>query len=167
MGEYLVGAYLKMVEGCDYVDYNVHLPGEGLKGLGELDVVGFKFDPPAAYICEVVTHILGLLYGSSREATVQRIQEKYDRQKEYASERLRQFRSNQHFMLWSPVVHEGYVSEKLSQIEGLELVINEEYAKRIKKLQQLAESASHNEGNPAFRLLQILGHMRKIPEEAR
>jgi hypothetical protein len=71
MGEYLVGAYLKMIEGCEYVDYNVHPPGGGLKGLGELDVIGFKFNSSVAYICEVVTHILGLLYMSGAEATVQ------------------------------------------------------------------------------------------------
>jgi hypothetical protein len=35
IGKYLVGAYLK-IEGCEYVDYNVHPPGAGLKGLGEL-----------------------------------------------------------------------------------------------------------------------------------
>ena len=155
-----------MIDGCEYVDYNVHLPGEGLKALGELDVVGFKFDPPTAYICEVVTHILGLLYGSSREVTIERIQQKYERQKQYAAERLKQFKSNQHFMLWSPVVHEGYITEKLSQIQGLELIINEEYAKRINELQRLAAATSHNEGNPAFRLLQILGHTRKIGIEA-
>lgn len=28
MGEYLVGAYLKLVEGCDVVDYGVRTPGE-------------------------------------------------------------------------------------------------------------------------------------------
>lgn len=26
MGEYVVGAYLKLVEGCDVVDYNVRMP---------------------------------------------------------------------------------------------------------------------------------------------
>ena len=26
MGEYIVGAYLKLVEGCDVVDYNVRPP---------------------------------------------------------------------------------------------------------------------------------------------
>lgn len=44
MGEYLVGAYLKLVEGCDFVDYNVRVPGGGMAGLNELDVVGIHFN---------------------------------------------------------------------------------------------------------------------------
>ena len=33
--EYVVGAYLKLEEECDFVDFNVRPPGGGLKGLGE------------------------------------------------------------------------------------------------------------------------------------
>ena len=40
MGEYLVGAYLKIIKECDFVDYNVRQPGGGLEGLNELDVIG-------------------------------------------------------------------------------------------------------------------------------
>jgi hypothetical protein len=42
-GEYFVGAYLKSVKDCDFIDYNVRIPGGGLKGLSELDVVGLNF----------------------------------------------------------------------------------------------------------------------------
>jgi hypothetical protein len=51
-GEYLVGAYLKLVEECDVVDYNVRTPGGGLEGLGELDVVGLNFKTKTAYVCK-------------------------------------------------------------------------------------------------------------------
>jgi hypothetical protein len=37
VGEYVVGAWLKIGLGCDVVDYNVRPPGGGLNGLGELD----------------------------------------------------------------------------------------------------------------------------------
>jgi hypothetical protein len=63
-------------------------------------------------------------------------------------------------MLWSPIVHEGYVTEKLQQIEGLELIINKEYTSRIQKLREQAKITSHDVGNPAFRLLQVLEHMK-------
>ncbi|BBB97672.1 hypothetical protein M2192_008774 [Bradyrhizobium elkanii USDA 61] len=43
MGEYLVGAYLKLVLGCSVVDYNARPQGGGLQALGELDVIGFDF----------------------------------------------------------------------------------------------------------------------------
>ncbi len=62
IGEYIVGAYLKVIKNCDFIDYNVRFPGGGLKGLGELDVIGLDFKNKSAYLCEVTTHIRGLLY---------------------------------------------------------------------------------------------------------
>lgn len=41
----------------------------------EPDVVGLKFEAQTASPCEVVTHVLGPLYGSSMEKTVERIQQ--------------------------------------------------------------------------------------------
>jgi hypothetical protein len=65
MGEYVVGAYLKQVLKCDFVDYNVRPPCGGIEGLAEFDVVGLRFSDSTAYICEVTTHLGGLLYGTS------------------------------------------------------------------------------------------------------
>jgi hypothetical protein len=77
-GEYLVGAYLKLVEECDFVDYNVRTPGGGLAGLNELDVVGLRFATSTAYICEVTTHLGGLLYKNNRNS-VTKLKEKHQR----------------------------------------------------------------------------------------
>ena len=57
--EYIVGAYLKIIKGCDFLDYNVRPPGGGLEGLNELDVVGLDFKNKIVYLCEVTTHIRG------------------------------------------------------------------------------------------------------------
>lgn len=62
MGELIVGAYLKQIEGCDFIEYNVRSRGGGLKGLDELDVIGLNFVTNTAYLCEVTTHLLGALY---------------------------------------------------------------------------------------------------------
>ena len=62
MGELLIGAYLKVIEGCDVVCYNQRPPGGGLKGLHELDVLGLHFGKRTAFLCEVTTHTGGLLY---------------------------------------------------------------------------------------------------------
>ena len=55
IGEYIVGAYLKITKKCDFVDYNVRPPGGGLEGLNELDVVELDFKNEIAYLCEVTT----------------------------------------------------------------------------------------------------------------
>jgi hypothetical protein len=158
MGELVVGAYLKLCLGCDFVDYNVRPPGGGLAGLGELDVVGLDPDAGRAFLCEVTTHIRGLLYKSNAE-TVKRIRKKHARQREYAAKYLKAFPSIS-YMFWSPVVPVGYLTEGLAKIEGLEVVINEEYARRVTELRQLARAAAHDAGNDFFRALQILEHLR-------
>ena len=158
MGEYLVGACLKMIEHCEFVDYNVRPSGGRLEGLTELDVIGFKFNPATAYVCEVVTHVRGLKYGNY-QSTVRHIRKKFHRQKQYRQRYLKQFKKC-HFMLWSPVVPQG-LSKALAQIEGLELITNQGYSERINDLCKQAKTKHHETGNPAFRLLQILGHMKK------
>ena len=87
MGEYIVGAYLKLIEGCDVVDYNVRPPGGGLAGLSEFDVIGLRFKDSTAIMCEVTTHIRRLLYKTNEE-TAKRIAKKHERQKDYAKEHL-------------------------------------------------------------------------------
>jgi len=158
IGEYLVGAYLQLVEECDFVDYNVRPPGGGIKGLEELDVIGLQFNSRTAFLCEVTTHIRGLLYKNNCE-TVLRIAKKYERQKIYAKKYLRTF-DEFRFQFWSPVVPRGYITENLSEIRGLELVVNGEYKSRVSELSDLASRQTHDARNPVFRVLQILGHLR-------
>lgn len=158
IGEYFVGAYLQLCEECDVVDYNVRPPGGGLAGLGELGVLGFNFKTNSVFLCEVTTHIRGLLYVNNKE-TVERIAEKHERQKEYAKEFLNKFESV-HYQFWSPVVPKGYKTENLAKIAGLELIINGEYKKRIERLQEKAAIETYDARNPVFRVLQILAHLQ-------
>lgn len=157
MGEYLVGAYLKLQLNCDFVDYNVRPPGGGLEGLNELDVVGIDFQGNIAYLCEVMTHIRGLLYKSNQE-TVDRVKKKFQKQKVYARKYLSQFQPV--FMFWSPYVPKGYQTENLAEVGGLELIINDSYKGRVLELIKKAEEEKQDTGNPMFRVLQILGVLK-------
>ena len=158
IGETLVGAYLKLIKGCDFVDYNVRQPGGGLAGLNELDVIGIHFGARTAYLCEVATHIRRLLYKNNEE-TVRRVREKYEKQRTYAEAFLSQF--DRHvFMFWSPNVPVGFVTEGLAQIERLELVINGEYKRCVEELLDNAQEQNQETGNPVFRVFQIIGALR-------
>ena len=145
VGEYIVGAYLKSVKQCDFVDYNVRIPGGGLKGLSELDVIGLDLKTNTAYLCEVTTHISGLLYTNN--------------QKEYAEKMLGNF-SKKIFMFWSPYVPEGYITKHLREIETLELVLNKDYTACVEEMRQVAKQHTNDLGNPFLRVLQILEHLR-------
>lgn len=158
MGEYLVGAYLQLEEQCDVVSFNVRPPGGGLKGLEELDVVGLNFKTSTAYLCEVATHIRGLGYGNYAESA-RRIKGKYERQQDYAKMYLQDFKQH-HFMLWSPVVPKGALTQSLASIEGLELIINGRYRDCVEQLRKRAKQERNDTGNPFFRSLQILECLR-------
>ena len=157
-GEYIVGAYLKVVEKCDVVDYNVRQPGGGLQGLGELDVIGLNFKTNTAILCEVTTHIRGLLYVDNK-TTIKKIKDKHQRQIEYSKQYLKDFKFVR-YMFWSPVVPNGYLTDELSKIETLELVLNKDYTSKITTLRQEAKEATNDVGNPFFRILQILEHLK-------
>jgi hypothetical protein len=159
IGEYIVGAYLKFIEKCDFVDYNVRPPEKGLKGLGELDVVGISFVENKVFLCEVTTHILGLSY-KDNISTVSKIQAKHERQKDYARKYLSKF-NEVSYSFWSPVVPVGYLTTELEKIENLELVINKEYSKRFDDLVRLANEITGDKGNPAFRMLQIQSRLKR------
>ena len=159
MGEYAVGAYLKEVLACDFVDYNVRLPGGGLEGLGEIDVVGLTFEDQTPFLCEVTTHLEGLQYGTYK-TTILRIKKKFAHQKSFAQKRLTHFK-NINFMFWSPVVPEGVLTRNLAEIDGLQLVINGAYTDKVGELEQEAKNTTRDTGNPFFRVLQLLAHLRK------
>ena len=159
MGEYVVGAYLKEIEHCDFVDYGVRVRGGGLAGLNELDVVGLRFADKTAYLCEVTTHTRGLNYKNYPE-TMDRIGRKYARQRDYAKRFLSNFDSH-HFMFWSPVVPRGFLTTALSNIDGLEVVVNEDFTRCVDQLQQHVMTAKQDLGNPFLRALQILSCLRK------
>ncbi len=136
----------------------MRFPGGGLKGLGELDVIGLDFKNKKAYLCEVTTHIRGVLY-KNNPTTVEKIKAKYKRQKEYAKSQLDSF-SNKHFMFWSPVVPKGYITKELIKIKGLSVVINEDYTSCINELKEQAKLLTNDVGNPFFRTLQILERLK-------
>ncbi len=158
IGEYVVGAYLRLCEQCDVVDYNARSPQKGIEGMTEIDVIGLRFVDQTAFLCEVATHLDGLNYGSYAD-TISKIRSKYERQRSYATNNLQSF-STHRFMLWSPRVAIGAVTEFLKELQGLELVTNTEYTARVEKLRTLARATTKEIGNPFFRSLQLLEHLR-------
>jgi hypothetical protein len=64
-------------------------------------------------------------------------------------------------MFWSPVVPKGYITSELEKIDRLELVINNKYAQYIDALRKKAKELTNDVGNPFFRMLQILEHLKR------
>ena len=84
----LVGAYLREVLECDFVEFN--LPTRYVQG--EIDVVGINTAKKTAYICEVATHLGGLQYVKERRPdNVERFVKKFEKDIEYARRYLPEF----------------------------------------------------------------------------
>lgn len=160
VGEDLVGAYLRYVQGCEVVSFNVRT---GI-GQGEIDVVGLVLDGGVikhAYLCEVSTHTSGL--GGYRGDPVGKLGAKLEAVAEYADRVLPGVDRTVEF--WSPVVSPklaGQLETLAARESGLTVVINDEYANRIRALAGQARATKAFSDQPSFRLLQILTRVKLI-----
>jgi Holliday junction resolvase-like predicted endonuclease len=160
IGESLIGSYFKYVLGSKIVVYNCHLEGGG-----EIDVIALAPDGSRVYLCEVATHLRGLLYGDSNAATCTRIAHKIKRAAAFAAANFPGWEPV--FMLWAPVVSRGLVRDLVAIKENcpaqgitVELVLNRDYTACIRRLREAARQNIKTTDEPAFRLLQILEHLR-------
>ena len=152
-GEEIVGAWLRYIANCEFVEYGVQVPGAG-----EIDVVGLSLRDKRAYVCEVASHILGLQY-KDNEAT---IVGKFKRAKQYADSSLLGIDIVYEF--WSPVVRRGSqmgsMTNALATLRDehrivVEPVVNEMYSRRLSQLRAVASKETRNASHPILRFLQI------------
>ena len=159
MGEYLVGAYLKLVLDCNLAIYNQRIEKQR-----EIDVIGLNTKRSVAYLCEVATHLEGLNYGESNEHTIKTLFKKIKAFHEYGEKNLPGMKTI--CMLWSPYVPVGYLTDSLAEMEKqfnfeVEFVINEKYASEVNELRKRAKKETKKSGEPFYRALQILEHLRQ------
>lgn len=164
--EEVVGEYLKLFLGCDFVEYNLYTPDVQ----GEIDVVGINPKDNIVYICEVATHLVtGLQYVKNKQPeNVARSTRKFRKNIEYANKYFVGY--EKHFMLWSPIVKNQGPAAKNNQLRDiheikrnlaaefdvqLESVINEDYAKCLVQLREYAAKETKELKSPILRLMQI------------
>ena len=148
-GEEVAGEYLKIILGCDFVEYNLYTPDVQ----GEIDVVGINAKGKIIYICEVATHLItGLQYVKNKQPdNVNRFIKKFRKNIEYANKYFPEY--EKHFMLWAPIVKNSGPNAKNNQMNdieeiknvlkfeygvNIEPVINQEYAECLSKLRVYA-----------------------------
>ena len=171
VGEELVGAWLRKIAQCDFVQYNVAWRDRQ----GEIDVIGINLEKKTACVCEVATHLAtGLQYVKNGQPdNVRRLTHKFQGDIDYARRYLPEFRHC--FQLWSPIVRHPLADTaannqfkdltnirqsiwKSHQVE-LEMIVNEAYMASVNKLRGLAAQETPASEFPVFRLLQILGRL--------
>jgi hypothetical protein len=155
MGESLVGAYMRQVRGCHTIAYNTFLPW----GQGELDVIGVALPENGGrvrvWLAEVAVHLEGLNYGGYHQ-TAEKVAAKVAAAQRYAQ--LIYPEADTVVELWSPVVPSGLVT--LLEPVVPHLVVNATFTARVEELLGKAAGATRMSGDPAFRLLQVLTHLR-------
>ena len=83
IGESIVGAYMRYIRECEVVVYNTFLRDQQ----GELDVVALKTgEPRKVWLCEVTTHIGGMLYQGvgGADGTLKKLRDKLRTQRDTA-----------------------------------------------------------------------------------
>ena len=162
IGESLVGSYLRYVVGCEVVVYNTHTPEQQ----GEIDVIGLRYgEPRAVWLCEVITHLQGTDYGGGYEEPSRKIKDKIARARAFADQAFPGDRH--HYEIWTPIAPSGivtrfqqlaeaYVSEELD----VSFVANLDYTARLQDLLDHARRGTKATSEPAYRMLQILTHLR-------
>jgi hypothetical protein len=173
VGEELVGAWLRYVAECDFVQYNVPLRQKQ----GEADVIGINLSKETAYICEVTTHLVdGILYVKNGQPNnVAKLTQKFENDAEYAAKYLHDF--DRRFMFWSPIVkyptsektkHNQFQDlidvrrnlRKSHQID-IDMIVNEIYLEHVEELREKAACETSDSEYPVFRLFQILSRSGK------
>lgn len=181
VGEQLVGAYHSIINECELVSYNGFSRMEGDQM--EVDILGIKSEngEQRVYACEVVTHLDGMDYGGKPstdywedfgsqkyQGTLDTVYHKFCADYEYVA-RVFDSANEYKFQLWSPYVSEGYLTDGLEEVqrrfnekasEDIELVINERYSDKIQEMKDRAGTETKRYGEPAYRFMQILEHMR-------
>ncbi len=166
LGEEIVGEYLKVILGCDFVEYNLYTPDVQ----GEIDVVGINAKKNIVYVCEVATHLItGLQYVKNKQPdNVNRFISKFRKNIEYANKYFEDY--EKHFMLWTPIVKNSREGAKNNQLRDLkdiqvqmkaeydveiEAVINHEYQHCLDKLRAYASKETKELKSPVLRMMQI------------
>jgi len=179
IGETLVGDYLKVILGCDFVEFNLYTPDVQ----GEIDVVGINAKKREIYICEVATHLVtGLRYVNAKEKTsdnMERFVKKFAKNINYANKYFLGYKKR--FMLWSPIVKDQRTGAKFNQTDDIakikaemlkgfkvdiEVISNQDYKDCMQKLRDYARRETKELKSPVLRLFQIeeklSEHLKKL-----
>ena len=173
-GEEIVGNYLKVRLGCEFVEYNLQTPDIQ----GEIDVVGINIKNKKLYVCEVATHLVtGMQYVDSKSNqpdNINRFVKKFVKDIAYANKYFPDY--ERIFMLWSPIVKNQSSKAKHNQMEDLQqiinrirqekkieilLVINDEYQKCLNELRDFAAKETKELKSPILRLMQVEEKLKK------
>lgn len=165
IGESIAGAYMRYIRECEVVVYNTFLRDQQ----GEIDVVALKTGSPReVWLCEVTTHIGGMLYVGSEggDGTISKLRDKLSRARAFAEVAFPG--DHLHFEIWSPRVAKGKLTDAFDALkaeansQGIDLgfVVNEDYTEKIRELADHAGKNPSATSEPAYRMLQVLTHLR-------
>ncbi len=162
MGEFFVGAYLKLISDCEFVAYNQTY--QSGKDVHEVDVIGFNIHQKKIIICEVATQLNGLNYGSRSAKDV--IENKFVSHINHFGDKFPKF--DVIYQFWSPKVPVGRLTKFFDELNvklrknynsEIRFIYNDEYTKKIIELKDKAKTETKDTGEPFYRVLQILEHL--------
>lgn len=139
------------------------------EGQGEIDVIGFQVEPRKVWLCEVATHLDGLLYGSGGNAgTLAKVRQKVKRAVAFGDQTFPD--QERRFEWWSPKASPALMSgfdEIISEMSAVDtqiaFIVNGSYAERVCSLLERSKQGTKATPEIFFRALQILTHLSGSP----
>lgn len=166
IGEEICGEWLRHVEGCEFIQYNLKTPHIQ----GEIDVIGINLTNRTVYACEVAIHLItGLQYvKNKRPDNRSRLIAKFKKDIDYIKKAFPEYK--QVFMFWSPIVKNQRFGSMYNQIEDVQHlvatikqdykvtikpVINERFKEALDELRKKAAIATKELDSSVTRFMQV------------
>lgn len=166
VGEEICGEWLRHVEGCEFVEYNLKTSYVQ----GEIDVIGLNLKTRTVYACEVAVHLItGLQYvRDGHPDNVPRLTAKFRKDVQYVQKEFPEY--HHIFMLWSPIVKNQRAGSKYNQMEDvrqiadtieselgvkIKLVVNETFQEALQDLREAARRETKELDSSVMRYLQV------------
>ena len=171
IGEELCGEYLKYINKCEFITYNVTNPDIQ----GEIDVIGINLQSKTIYVCEVAVHTTGLQYVTNRRPDdYNRFVAKLDKDIAYARKYFSDFIIKP--MIWSPIVKISGEAAKYNTLSELkkvvvyidtkyglstELIINQKFKQCMNELKEYTDNETSEFKSNVMRMFQIERSLEK------
>lgn len=159
--EEFVGEYLKIIEKCDFINYNTNFKINDdecnkQNGMAEVDIIGINTKEKKIFVCEVSAQINGI--GTYAD----RVNKKFEKSRKYVETNLKEFGAKTEdikYLFWCPFITDGE-KRKITDQDVI-IISKQEFLQAVDKLKDYLKDQTQVFFSPVTRFLQVYAHLEK------
>ena len=159
--EEFVGEYLKIIEKCDFINYNTNFKINDdecnkQNGMAEVDIIGINTKEKKIFVCEVSAQINGI--GTYAD----RVNKKFEKSRKYVETNLKKFGAKEEdkkYLFWSPYITDRE-KRKITDQDVI-IISKQEFLQAVDKLKDYLKDQTQVFFSPVTRFLQVYAHLEK------